>query len=75
MKKVLDFMDRPWQEDAEIELVGLMEELRAEIEADTSGGATIHYLKDLIKFNNVFGDQRFSEVFLDALSELTGIIH
>ena len=73
-RAVIAFMDYPWQEDAEIELVGLMEEYREQILADVHGGSTVQYLKNLADANDIHFNQRFSENFLEAYLQLIGRI-
>jgi len=68
-KKVLDFIDHPWQEDAEIVLVELFNEYRSEIESNFDS-STKSYLRSMEEANGILGRQGFTEAFVGAFSEL-----
>lgn len=72
IQKVLKFLDHPWQEDIEIEIIDLISEYRKNFL--TSKDSTIKsYLKRLIEKNNMLNGSyatMLSDRFIDALEEL-----
>ena len=67
---LFNFLDAPWQEDREIKLIALINEYRDQFRSDPLSGlmsaSVKNYLKRLAEENNIFGDQLFSETFLEA---------
>ena len=69
-KRVFEFLDAPWQEDSEIQLISLFSEYREDMRVNTDSSIR-NYLKSMIEANNLFGNQMLSDGFTINLSELT----
>ena len=68
-EKLFTFLDHPWQEDTEIQLIALFDEYRDDMK-DNPDGCARNYLNSMVKENNLFGNQMLSDSFTTTLSEL-----
>lgn len=67
--KLWEFLDHPWQEDDEIELVHLIAEYKNNFKVSKPGPIQ-DYLKRLVQENNIMGHQGFSDEFMNQLNDL-----
>ncbi len=70
-KKLWEFLDHPWQEDNEIDLVNMIGQYRGDFKVNPPAPIQ-DYLKRLVNENGIMGRQGFSDAFMNALQDLMG---